>query len=164
MPSESCGRLVRLGRRRIIEVHDLPPSVALKPDIEFLKVLIPYYPFSAAGFDALEATRNCAISARVYLHVHIGQLNRLNSPTTPDESSLHFLVLGFPFPPATSARRTAGPGFDRSESTQRCSFACSFPPSSSCGFSSTTTPAQLGSFDRSPGRCRRLRRHRSSQW
>ena len=79
MPSESCGRLLRLGRRRILEVHDLPPSVALKPDIEFLKVLIPYYPFSEAGFDALEATRQLrdlgsGLSARAYRTIEQTQL------------------------------------------------------------------------------------------
>jgi hypothetical protein len=93
MPSESSGKLLRLGHRRIMQVHELPLSVALKPDIGFLKVLITYHTFSGAGFDAQQGTRDCGISARVYPHMHIGQWNRFDSPTTLDESSPHFLVL-----------------------------------------------------------------------
>ena len=93
MPSESSGRLLLLGHRRIMQVHELPLSVALKPDIGFLKVLITYHTFSGAGFDAPQGTRDCGISARLYPHMQIGQWNRFDSPTTLDESSPHFLVL-----------------------------------------------------------------------
>jgi hypothetical protein len=62
-----------------MQVHDLPLSVALKPDIGFLKVLITYHTFSEAGFDAQQGTRDCGISARVYLHLYVGQLNRFDS-------------------------------------------------------------------------------------
>src|ERR1022692_2324357 len=83
-----------------MQVHDLPLSVALTPDIGFLKVLIPHPTFSGAGFAAQYVTPARRISARVYLHMHVGPSNRFDSPTTLDESSPHFLVLrqvGTPF-------------------------------------------------------------------
>jgi hypothetical protein len=172
MPSESSGRLLRLGRRRIMQPHDPPLSVALKPDIGFLKVLITYHTFNGAGFDAQQLTRDCGVSARS-IRTCISDNGTDSTPRPLLMKAVHTLSYcgrssapgpGFPFPPATSARRTAGPGLDRSEWTQRCCFACSLLPPSNCRFSSTTTPAQLDSFDRSPGRCRRQRRHRSWQW
>jgi hypothetical protein len=75
-----------------MQVHELLLSVALKPDIGFLKVLITYHTFIGAGFDAQPGTRECGISARVYPHMYIGQWNRFDSPTSLDESSPHFLV------------------------------------------------------------------------
>src|ERR1700735_239941 len=81
MPSETGGRLRCPGRRRIMPVHDLPLSVVLKPDMGFLKALITYHTFSGAGFDEQSMTCDCGIFARVYLHMHIGQLDRFDSPT-----------------------------------------------------------------------------------
>src|ERR1700735_3337796 len=93
MPSESSGRLVRLGRRRIMQVHDLPLSVALKPDIGFLKVLMTYHTLSGAGFDAQQGTRDCGISARSICTCISDNWTDSTSPTTLDQSSPHFLVL-----------------------------------------------------------------------
>jgi len=58
MPSQSSGRLLRLGRRPIMQVHEPPLTVALKPDIGFLKVLLTHGTFNGAGFDAQQVTRD----------------------------------------------------------------------------------------------------------
>jgi|HubBroStandDraft_4_1064222.scaffolds.fasta_scaffold1772824_1 hypothetical protein len=62
-----------------MQVHDLPLSVALNPDIGFLKVLVTYHPFSEAGFDRLEGTRKqrylrSGLSARAYRRMEQTQL------------------------------------------------------------------------------------------
>src|SRR5437667_1601602 len=76
-----------------MQVHYFPRAITPEPDVGLMELLVGDVSLCGASLDPQQVTRNRRVSARVDLHMQIGELGGFDSSTTLDERGPHLLVL-----------------------------------------------------------------------
>src|SRR5690242_5236307 len=76
-----------------MQVYHFPRAITPEPDVGLMELLVGNLSFGGVSLDPQQVTRNRRVSARVNLHMQIGELGRFDSSTTLDERGPHLLVL-----------------------------------------------------------------------